>query len=568
MRLSKLFAHTLRDAPAEAEVASHQLLLRAAFIRKLMAGVYTTLPLGLRTMRKIETIVREEMDATGAQEIRMPIVLPAETWRRTGRYDLYGDTLFKLRDRHDREMVLGPTEEEVVAPLVAGDQPSYRDLPLNLYQIEWKYRDEFRPRFGLLRGREFYMKDAYSFDRDDEGLRESYRIMHAAYERIFERCGLDHVIVEADPGQIGGGVNHEFMARAEVGEDLFVECVNGDYLADTEAARPQVPVPASEGAEEITKVHTPGTATIDELAAFLGIPASRILKCVMFDVAGRTVSVLVPGDREVSVNKLEKMMFPDKVRAFDDADFGARGFVKGYVGPQGFAPDVTVVADHTVIGGRDWVTGSNDPDHHVTGANPGRDFRVDRYEDLVAFREGDPCPVCGGQLRLGRSIVVGHIYQLGTKYSERLAATFVDEDGVEKPLVMGCYGIGISRILAAAVEQHHDDAGIVWPRTLSPFDVVVVAANLDDETVVSEAERVYAELIGLGIAAAIDDREVAAGVKFNDADLIGFPVQVVIGKRGIGAGTADLKLRATGERMHVALSGAAGSAVELLASAP
>lgn len=568
MRLSQLFVPTLREDPADAEIASHRLLLRGGFIRQVMAGVYTTLPLGLRTTRKIETIVREEMDATGAIEIRMPIVLPAGPWQTTGRYELYGDTLFTLSDRHDRQLILGPTQEEIIALLAAGDLPSYRDLPLNVYQVEWKYRDELRPRFGLLRGREFLMKDAYSIDRDEDGMRESYGIMYEAYERVFERCGLDYVIVEADPGQIGGGVNHEFMARANVGEDLFVECEHGDYLADTEAARPLAPEPAGEGTEPLIQVDTPDTPTIDALAAFLGVEPSRTLKCVMFDVAGRTVAVLVPGDREVNVDKLAKLVFPEKVRVFDDEDFAARGFVKGYVGPQGFGEDVTIFADLTVRGGRDWVTGSNRADRHVTGANAGRDFRVDRWEDVVTFREGDRCPVDGGALRIGRSIVVGHIYQLGTKYSGPLGARFVDEDGSEKPYVMGSYGIGIARIAAATIEQRHDDAGMVWPKVLAPFEIVVVIATKDHEPSVAEAERIHAELCDRGVDVVIDDRDETAGVKFADADLIGYPVQVVVGKRGVDAGTVDLKVRATGERSQAPLADAAVAAVDLLATAP
>ncbi len=568
MRLSKLFVPTLREDPADAEIASHRLLLRAGLVRQVMSGVYVTLPLGLRVMRTIEAIIRDEMDATGANEVRMPITLPAEPWRATGRYDLYGDTLFKLTDRHGREMVLGPTEEEVVTPLVAADLPSYRDLPVNLYQVEWKYRDEFRPRFGLLRGREFLMKDAYTFDRDHEGMQESYRIMYEAYERMFTRIGLDLVIVEADPGQIGGGVNHEFMARAEVGEDLFVECENGDYLADTEAARPVAPEPAGPGSEPLTVVDTPQTPTIESLAAFLDIEPSRTLKCVMFDVGGRAVAVLVPGDREVNVNKLERLVFPEKVRPFDDDDFAARGLVKGYVGPQGFGDDVEVFADHLVNGGNDWVTGANEPDRHVTGANLDRDFRVDRWEDLVEFREGDACPIDGGSLRLGRSIVVAHNYQLGTKYSAPLEATFQDEDGTQKPYEMGCYGIGISRILAAVVEQHHDDEGIVWPKHLAPFQVVVILANADDDAVRREGERIHDELAGGGVEVVLDDRDERAGVKFADADLIGYPVQVTVGKRGLAAGSVDLKLRATGERSHATIGDAVQAVEHLLQTAP
>jgi prolyl-tRNA synthetase len=569
MRLSALFASTLRDDPADAEIASHRLLLRAAFIRQVAAGVYTTLPLGLRSIRRIERIVREEMNASGAQEFRMPILLPSEPWKATGRWDLYGDTLFRLKDRHEREMLLGPTQEEVVTQLVAADLPSYRDLPVNLYQIEWKYRDEFRPRFGLLRGREFLMKDAYTFDRDEEGMARSYDTMLQAYRRVFDRCGLSYIVVEAEPGQIGGGVNHEFMARADVGEDLFVECVNGDYLADWKAATPRPPEPASvDGSAPLEKVHTPDAATIDAVSKLLGVPPERTLKTMLFDAGGGTVAVLLPGDREVEEAKLERVMFPTPVRRFEDADFAARGYAKGYVGPQGLSEDVTILADPSVRGESDWVTGANEADHHVMGANVGRDFRVDRYEDLVALRDGDRCPNDGGELRVGRSIVVGHIYQLGTRYSAPLEATFVDEDGSERLYQMGSHGIGISRILAAAVEQFHDDAGLRLPRSLAPFEIVVILANRDDERVVAEAERVYMELFEAGVEAAVDDRDATAGVKFADADLIGYPVQVVIGKRGVQAGTADLKVRATGERSQAPLAEAASAAVDLLATAP
>jgi prolyl-tRNA synthetase len=569
MRLSHLFVPTLREDPAEAEATSHRLLLRAGFIRQVASGIYITLPLGLRSIRKIERIVREEMEASGAQELRMPILLPAEPWKATGRWDLYGDTLFRLTDRHDRELLLGPTQEEVVTLLVAGDLPSYRDLPVNLYQIEWKYRDEFRPRFGLLRGREFLMKDAYTFDRDEEGMAASYDAMFQAYRRIFDRCALSYVIVEAEPGQIGGGVNHEFMARADVGEDLFVECVNGDYLADLKAATPQPPEPvASDGSAPLEKVHTPNAATIDAVSGLLGLPGERMLKTMLYDAGGTTVAVLVPGDREVEEAKLERLLFPAPVRRFEDGDFAARGFVKGYVGPQGLADDVRVLADHAVRGAGDWVTGANETDHHVTGANTPRDFRVDRYEDLVTLREGDRCPKCGGELRIGRSIVVGHIYQLGTRYSGPLDATFVDEDGSERPYQMGSHGIGISRVLAAAAEQFHDEGGLRLPKVLAPFAAVVIVANRDHEGVVAEAERIYRELAERGVEVVLDDREETAGVKFADADLVGYPVQVVVGKRGVQAGTADLKVRAGGERSRAPLPDAAKAVVDLLDTAP
>src|SRR5918995_1863040 len=526
MRLSALFAPTLRDDPAEAEIASHRLLLRAAFVRQVAAGVYTTLPLGLRSIHKIERIVREEMDASGAQEFRMPILLPAEPWKATGRWDLYGDTLFRLKDRHQREMLLGPTQEEVVTQLVAADLPSYRDLPVNLYQIEWKYRDEFRPRFGLLRGREFLMKDAYTFDRDEEGMAASYDVMLRAYRRVFDRCGLTYIVVDAEPGQIGG-----------------------------------------DGAAPLEKVYTPDSATIDAVSELLDVPADRTLKTMLFDAGGETVAVLLPGDREVEEAKIERLLFPTPVRRFEDADFTARGFAKGYVGPGGLGQDVTILADHSVRGGSDWVTGANEPDHHVTGANVPRDFRVDRFEDVVALREGDRCPLDGGELRIGRSIVVGHIYQLGTRYSAPLRATFVDEDGSERLYQMGSHGIGTSCVLAAAVEQFHDEMGLRLPKALAPFEVVVVLANRDQERVVAEAEHLYRELLDAGVDAALDDRDQTAGVKFADADLIGCPVQVVIGKRGVEAGTADLKLRATGERSQAPLAGASGAAMDLLATA-
>jgi prolyl-tRNA synthetase len=570
MRVSELFARTLREDPAESEVPSHRLLLRAAFIRKVAAGIYTSMPLGLRTMNKIERIVREEMDASGAQELRMPIVLPAEPWKATGRWDAYGDEIFRLQDRHGREFLLGPTQEEVVAPLVQQEFPSYRDLPVNVYQVEWKYRDERRPRYGVLRGREFLMKDAYTFDRDEDGMRESYRVMYEAYQRVFDRLGIEYVIVEADPGTIGGGVNHEFMALAEVGEDLFVRCENGDYLADTEAATPAPPAPVAPGAEQLplTEVDTPGAVTIELMVERMGVPAEATMKCILFDVEGRTVAVLVPGDREVGEKKLARLHFPERVRRFEDEDFSRLDFPKGFVAPQGLGPEVTIFADPSIRGRAQWVTGGNRPDVHVTGATLERDFRVDRWEDLVQIREGDRCPVDGGRLRIGRSIVVGHIYQLGTYYSEPLGATYQAEDGSQRPYVMGSYGIGITRIMAAVVEQRHDDGGMMWPKLLAPFEVAVLMANADAPEVTAEAERIYGELGARGVEAVLDDREERAGVKFADADLVGYPVQVVVGSRGLESGTVDLKVRATGERSRAPLANASQAVVDLLDGAP
>jgi prolyl-tRNA synthetase len=567
--MSKLFARTLKEAPAEAEVASHQLLLRAAYIRKVVAGIYTMLPLGWRMLRKIEAIIREEMDAAGAQEIRMPIVLPSEPWKITGRWQTYGDLMFKLKDRHGRELGLGPTQEEVVTPLVAAEFSSYRDLPVNLYQIEWKYRDEFRPRFGLLRVREFLMKDAYSFDRTEEGMRASYDAMVQAYRRMFDRCGLRYAVVEADPGQIGGDVNHEFVAIAEVGEDEFVHCENGDYTADVEAAVARAPEPRRpDELEPLTEVATPGRSSIQAVSELLGRPASEMLKCMLYDAGGRTVAVLVPGDREVNEEKVGRVMWPAPVRSLDDQDFTRRGFIKGYVGPQGMGGDVTVIADLSVRAGGNWVTGANREGFHVTGANVDRDFRVDRWEDVTQVRPGDPCPVDGGTLLRDRGIVVGHTYQLGTRYSKPLEATFVDEDGTELPYEMGCYGIGLTRLAAAAAEQFHDAAGLTLPKALAPYQVVVVPTNMDQPAVVEAADRIFGQLAERGVEVVLDDREVSAGVKFADADLIGFPVQVVIGKRGIESGQADLKVRATGDRTQAPLQDAAGAGVDRLAGAP
>ena len=569
MRLSQLFARTLREAPADAEAPSHQLLIRAAFIRRLMAGVYIMLPLGFRSLRKIEEIVRSEMEGAGAQEIRMPILLPSEPWKITGRWQAYGNEMFKLVDRGGRDLGLGPTQEEVVTPLVAAEFRSYRDLPVNLYQVEWKYRDELRPRFGLVRGREFLMKDAYSFDADVEGMRRSYEVMVEAYRRVFDRCSLDYGVVEADSGLIGGDVNHEFLARTAVGEDVFVVCENGDYAADLEAATYQSGDEASdEELAPLTEVATPGRHTVRDVVDFLGRAPSRLLKTLMYRADGSPVAVLVAGDRDVNEHKLGRALGAKEVRMFTDDDFAASGLVKGYLGPQSLPADVTIVADRSVRGGRNWITGANQVDQHVTGANEGRDFRVDRWEDVGLVREGDRCPRCGGSLRLERAIVVGHTYQLGTRYSKPLKATFLDEAGNEKPYLMGCYGIGISRILAAVAEQHRDDRGLIWPKALAPYQLVVIAANMDQPEVVRTAECLYERLLSQGHEVVFDDRDVTAGVKFADADLIGYPAQLVVGSRGLRTGTVDLKLRSSGERSQAPIDDAPSAVAQLLQEAP
>ncbi|MDP8956078.1 MAG: proline--tRNA ligase [Actinomycetota bacterium] len=569
MRASELFVRTLREAPAEAEAQSHKLLVRAGYIRKIMAGVYALLPLGMRTLQRVQRIVQEEMDAAGAQEVRLPAVLPSEPWKQSGRWEAYGNEMFRLKDRGGRDLSLGPTHEEFFAEIVKGEFSSYRDLPVNLYQIQWKYRDELRPRGGVIRAREFLMKDAYTFDRDVEDLQVAYQNMVEAYKKVFIRCGLTFRVVEADPGLIGGDVNHEFMAPADVGEDLFVYCPNCDYAANIEAASTRLPeAAAQEKPESLELVHTPNRPGIQDVVELLGRPASEMLKCMLYDVGGTPAAVLVPGDREINESKLARVLAPAPVRMFTDQDFAAHGLPKGYVGPQSLPDEVTIVADQSVRGRSNWVSGAGQTDYHATGVNQDRDFTVDRWEDISRVKEGDPCPRCGTALQIGRAIEVGHCFQLGTRYSVAMKATFVDEDGTEQPYVMGSYGIGVSRIIAAVAEQWNDDAGLRWPRVLAPFDAVVIPTNMDQTAVVDAAERLYRSLGDRGLDVVIDDRDVSAGVKFVDADLIGYPLQVVIGRRGIESGQVDLKARATGERRQAPRDTAAEAAIEILESAP
>jgi prolyl-tRNA synthetase len=579
MRMSECFLRTLRDDPADAEVDSHRLLVRAGYIRRVAAGIYSWLPLGYRVLRKVEQIVREEMDAAGAQELLLPITQPIELWQRSGRDVAYGPLMFRLEDRKGSGFCLAPTAEEVVTSVVAQEYTSYRDLPVNLYQIHWKYRDELRPRFGLLRGREFLMKDAYSFDVDVEGLRASYKRMYDAYHRVFERCGLTFRPVEAQAGEIGGDVNHEFMAVAAVGEDDFVWCRSCDYAANVEAARrghawhhTEVPAaeqpapapgpePAATDAPPMEKVHTPGLPGIAGVAELLGVRYGEMLKCIAFDVDGDLGLALVPGDREVNEHALAAALAPRSVRLYGDDDFAARpDLPKGYIGPH-FPGTKVVVADHSVAAGHGWVTGANESDHHVRHAVLGRDFAVDVWADLVTIVPGDPCPRCANPLSVDRGIEVGHVFQLGTKYSEALDARFTDEHGAQHPMLMGCYGIGISRVVAAVVEEHHDEHGIAWPANLAPYDVHLVAVPGRGEqagAVAGAAERLYSELTGRGLAVLFDDRDVSPGVKFADADLLGMPVQVVVGAKGVARGVVERKVRASGERDELPIADAVG----------
>ncbi|MGH9022682.1 MAG: proline--tRNA ligase, partial [Acidimicrobiia bacterium] len=508
-----------------------------------------------------------EMDSAGAQETLLPIIQPLELWERTGRDRVYGALMFRLVDRKETGFCLAPTAEEVITSLVGGEYSSYRDLPVNLYQIGWKYRDELRPRFGLLRAREFLMKDAYSFDRDAEGLRASYAAMYQAYHRVFERCGLTFRPVEAQAGEIGGDVNHEFMAVAAVGEDDFVWCRSCEYAANVEAATRAAPeagdgdvASLSGGEQALSRVPTPGKGGIADVAEFLGIAPSSLLKCIAFDAGDGLGLALVPGDREVSPLALARALGPRPVRLFEETDFAnAPGLPRGYIGPH--HPQVSmVVADWSVGAAPDegWVTGANEVDHHARHVFPGRDFEVNRWAGIATVVGGDPCPSCGAALSVDRGIEVGHTFQLGTKYSSMLGATFTDEAGASHPMVMGCYGIGVSRLVAAISEEHHDGDGLKWPAAIAPYAVHLVALpgrGAGAETVSAAAEALYSRLVEAGIEVLYDDREASPGVKFADADLLGVPLQLVLGARGVSRGVVERKRRDDGSRDEVALDG-------------
>ena len=568
MRMSQLFLRTLRDDPSDAEVDSHRLLVRAGFIRKVAAGIYSWLPLGYRVLRKVEQIVREEMDGAGAQELLLPIIQPLDLWARTGRDKAYGPLMFKLNDRKESGFALAPTAEEVITVTAANEYGSYRDLPVNLYQINWKYRDELRPRFGLLRSREFLMMDAYSFDVDVDALKASYKLMFDAYHRVFDRCGLTFRPVEAQAGEIGGDVNHEFMAVAAVGEDDFVWCRSCDYAANVEAAVRQssMATGGSRDAADIPAIapeHTPDLPGIKGVAEFLGVEPNEMLKCIVFDVDGEMGLALVPGDREVNPFALNRALTGRKVRLWEDADFDAHPDVpKGYIGPH--FPGATVrVADPAVgVPNTDgWVTGANRVDHHVRHAVLGRDFEVDTFAELVTVVTGDPCPRCGSALSVDRGIEVGHIFQLGTKYSVALDADYTDETGQQHPMVMGCYGIGVSRVVAAVVEEHHDENGLAWPAALAPYQVHLVSLPGKGEAapeVRAASDRLYDELRAAGVDVLYDDRDQSPGVKFADADLLGIPTQLILGGKGLARGIVERKDRRSGERDEVALDAVVG----------
>jgi len=543
LKSSELFYPTLREVPSEAEIISHQLLLRAGFIRKASGGVYTYLPLAYRVIRKIQNIVREEMDRAGGQEVLMPIVQPAELWQKSGRWEVYGDEMFRLQDRHKRHFALGPTHEEMITTLVDGDVHSYRDLPMLLYQIQNKYRDEIRPRFGLMRGREFIMKDLYSFDIDNDGLDKSYQKMYQAYNRIFQRLGLSYRVVEADSGAIGGNESHEFMVLADTGESEIVYCDSCDYAANVEKAICSAVGTSNESALlKMEKIHTPGQRTIQDITEYLGIPSHKQVKTLMYCADGDLVAALLRGDRELNEIKLKNALGCNELVMADEAvvkqSTGA-GF--GSLGPVGM--NVKIYADLEVANMSNFACGANEDDYHLKNVNMGRDFVPEAIIDLRNAVAGDPCPVCTGSLKTVRGIEVGHIFKLGVKYSQAMGATFLDPNGQARPFVMGCYGIGISRTMASAVEQNYDENGIIWPIPIAPYHIIVVPVNINKEDQMKAAYLIYETLQQDGLEVLIDDRDERAGVKFKDADLIGIPVRITIGPKALQENKVEVKKR-------------------------
>ncbi|WP_297826583.1 proline--tRNA ligase [uncultured Desulfovibrio sp.] len=553
MRFSSCYIPTLKESPADAEVVSHKLLLRAGMVRRLTSGLYVYLPLGLRAIDKIANVVREEVNASGFQELLMPMVQPADLWKETGRWEHYGKELLRFKDRNERDYCLGPTHEEVITDLVRGEVRSYRQLPVRLYQIQSKFRDEIRPRFGLMRGREFVMKDAYSFDADSAGAERSYRLMYDAYTRIFRRLGLRFRAVEADTGSIGGNFSHEFMVLADTGEDTIAFCHDCEYAANVERADVAWKgTPCADACPKHEKVATPGAHSVEEVAAMLGVPATAIVKTMLFNVDGSTVAVLVRGDREVNDIKLKNLLKAQNVELAGAAAVESltRAPV-GFAGPVGL--DVPVYADLELQGATDYVTGANAADAHFRHVDLRRDAVITAWADLRVITAEDACPRCGGRMELTRGIEVGHIFMLGLKYSEAMHAAFLDENGKEQLMIMGCYGIGVSRVAAAAIEQNHDENGIVFPPPLAPFECILLNLDPRSDEVTAKAEEIYAMLQGMGVDVLLDDREERPGVKFKDADLLGSPMQLVVGGKGLARGIVECKDRRSGEKGELAV---------------
>lgn len=548
MRVSELLNPTLREVPAEAEVVSHILMLRAGMMRKSASGVYTYLPLGYRVIKKVIEIVRQEMDRKGGQELMLPIIQPAELWLESGRWNVYGDELFRLKDRHGRDFALGPTHEEIITDLVRGDVKSYKQMPLLLYQIQNKYRDERRPRFGLMRGREFIMKDLYSFDKDQAGLDESYKKMYDAYSRIFSRCGLQFRPVEADAGAIGGtGGTHEFMVMAESGEAAIVYCDKCDYAANVEKAEAaEVAETSAEDLLPMEEVHTPGAKTIEEVSGMLKISADKLVKTLIYISDEEPVVALVRGDREINEIKLQNVLGSTQLEMADEQTVQrVTGAATGFAGPVGLGK-VRVIADKEVVLMKNAVTGANKTDAHLINVNQGRDFTPDQVVDIRMVKGGELCPRCTGNLVEARGIEVGQVFKLGTKYSKALNAKFLDENGKEQLIVMGCYGIGVSRTVAAAIEQNNDKDGIIWPMAIAPYHAIVIPVSSKDGEQMKIAESLYNSLNDEGVETIIDDRNERPGVKFKDADLIGYPLRIVVGSKAVEEGTVEIKHRRTG----------------------
>lgn len=566
MLASRLYSPTLRELPADAVVVSHQYMLKAGMMRKIGNGIYSFLPLAWRSIQKVEKIIREEINKTGAQEIMMPIVQPAELWQKTGRWDVFGPEMFKLKDRNDREYCLGPTHEELVTSLIQMDTTSYKQLPVSVYQIQNKYRDEKRPRFGLMRSREFIMKDGYTFDADEEGLDKQYKLMYDAYTRIFTRCGLTFRPVIADSGAIGGSGSHEFEVLADSGEADIVYCENCDFAANIEAVDPLTVKCDIHNDKEKELVETPGQHTIEMVCNFLHAPVAQSVKAVVYNVDGLVVLAMVRGDHEVNETKIQHIYNAINVDMASDEDLKKVGLTAGYISPIGLkrTKDFDILVDPTVMEMQDACCGANEKDKHYIHVNPARDFTDVRMETIRQIQEGDVCPHCGGKIVRCRGIEVGQVFKLGTKYSEALHATFLDNQGKSHPFVMGCYGIGVTRTVAASIEQNHDDDGIIWPVAIAPYEAVIVPANNKSEEVMAAARKLYEDMEDSRDEVVLDDRNERAGIKFKDADLIGYPVRVTIGKKWQQSGCVEIKIRRSGEVVEVPLEEAKDKVLEIL----
>ena len=566
MLASRLYSPTLRELPADAVVVSHQYMLKAGMMRKVGNGIYSFLPLAWRSIQKVEKIIREEINKTGAQEIMMPIVQPAELWQKTGRWDVFGPEMFKLKDRNDREYCLGPTHEELVTSLIQMDTTSYKQLPVSVYQIQNKYRDEKRPRFGLMRSREFIMKDGYTFDADEEGLDKQYKLMYDAYSRIFTRCGLTFRPVIADSGAIGGSGSHEFEVLADSGEADIVYCENCDFAANIEAVDPLTIKSDIHNDKEKEIVETPGQHTIEMVCDFLHAPVKQSVKAVVYNVDGLVVLAMVRGDHEVNETKIQHIYNAINVDMASDEDLKKVGLTAGYISPIGLkrTMEFDILVDPTVMEMQDACCGANEKDKHYIHVNPARDFKDVRVETIRQIEEGDACPHCGGKIVRCRGIEVGQVFKLGTKYSEALHATFLDNQGKSHPFVMGCYGIGVTRTVAASIEQNHDADGIIWPVAIAPYEVVIVPANNKSEEVMAAAKKLYDSMEDSRDEVVLDDRNERAGIKFKDADLIGYPVRVTIGKKWQQSGSVEIKIRRSGEVVEVPLEDAKDKVLEIL----